>query len=119
MGYKVNGTTIQITRGDSGYFQFTPYTVSQTGERTEYVCQPGDSIRWAMKKKLSDSYQILLEKQVDTATFQMKLNPEDTEGMDFGTYYYDVQLTTAGGDVDTYIPETGKVAEFIIEKEVD
>ena len=56
---------------------------------------------------------------MDTATFQMKLNPEDTEGMDFGTYYYDVQLTTAGGDVDTYIPETGKVAEFIIEKEVD
>ena len=24
MWYKVSGTTIQITRGDSGYFQFTP-----------------------------------------------------------------------------------------------
>lgn len=119
MGYKVNGTTIQITRGDSGYFQFTPYTVSPTGERTEYVAQEGDSIRFAMKKKLSDSYEVLLTKEVDTTSFQMKLNPEDTEGLAFGTYYYDVQLTTAGGDIDTYIPETGKVAEFIIEKEVD
>lgn len=119
MGYKVSGTTIQITRGDTGYFQFTPYTVDAGGTRTEYVCQPGDSIRFAMKKKLSDSYQILVTKNVDTSTFQMRLEPEDTSGLAFGTYYYDVQLTTAGGDVDTYIPETGKVAEFIIEKEVD
>lgn len=119
MGYKVNGTTIQITRGDSGYFQFTPYTVSPTGERTEYVAQEGDMIRFAMKKKLSDSYEVLLTKEVDPATFQIKLDPADTEGLAFGAYYYDVQLTTAGGDVDTYIPETGKVAEFIIEKGVD
>lgn len=119
MGYKVSGTTIQITRGDSGYFRFTPYTVDESGTRTEYVPQPGDSIRFAMKKKLSDAYQILLEKPVDTATFQMKLNPEDTADLAFGTYYYDVQLTTASGDVDTYIPDTGKMAEIIIEREVD
>ena len=42
MGYKVSGTTIQITRGGSGYFRFTPYTISPTGERTEYVAHKGD-----------------------------------------------------------------------------
>jgi len=42
MGYKVSGTTIQITRGDSGYFRFTPYTVDAGGTRTEYVPHKGD-----------------------------------------------------------------------------
>lgn len=42
MGYKVSGTTIQITRGDSGYFRFTPYTVDAGGTRTEYVAQEGE-----------------------------------------------------------------------------
>ena len=42
MGYKVSGTTIQITRGDSGYFRFTPYTVDAGGIRTEYVPHKGD-----------------------------------------------------------------------------
>ena len=42
MGYKVSGTTIQITRGDSGYFRFIPYTVDAAGTRTEYVPHKGD-----------------------------------------------------------------------------
>lgn len=42
MGYKVSGTTIQITRGDSGYFRFIPYTVDAAGTRTEYVAQEGE-----------------------------------------------------------------------------
>lgn len=42
MGYKVSGTTIQITRDDSGYFRFTPYTVDAGGTRTEYVPHKGD-----------------------------------------------------------------------------
>ena len=36
MGYKVNGTTIQITRGDSGYFAFTPYAMDENGEWSVY-----------------------------------------------------------------------------------
>lgn len=42
MGYKVSGTAIQITRGESGYFRFTPYTVDAGGTRTEYVPHKGD-----------------------------------------------------------------------------
>lgn len=42
MWYKVSGTTIQITRGDSGYFRFNPYTVDAGGTRTEYVPHKGD-----------------------------------------------------------------------------
>lgn len=119
MGFRVNGTDIHITRGDTGYFTFTPYVVDSSGERSIYQPQPGDSIRFAMKKKLSDRYAILLTKEVPTDTFTMKLEPEDTNQFKFGTYCYDVQLTTALGDVDTYIPATGETALFVIEKEVD
>ena len=119
MGYKVTGTTISITRGDTGYFKFTPYVVNDDGTKTEYEIQEGDTIRFAMKKKLSDSFEILLTKAVDPTTFRMKLDPEDTKNLDFGQYVYDVQLTTASGEVDTYIPSVGNTAVFIVEKEVD
>lgn len=119
MGYKVTGTTISITRGDTGYFKFTPYVVNDDGSKTEYEVQAGDTIRFAMKKKLSDSYEVLLVKDVDPNTFKMKLNPEDTKNLSFGQYVYDVQLTKASGEVDTYIPSVGETATFIVEKEVD
>lgn len=119
MGYKVNGTTISITRGDTGYFKFTPYVANPDGSKTEYKTQEGDTIRFAMKKKLSDSFEILLVKDVDPATFRMKLEPDDTKTLEFGQYVYDVQLTTASGEVNTYIPSVGNTAVFIVEKEVD
>lgn len=119
MGFRVNGTDIHITRGDTGYFTFTPYVVDSSGERSIYQPQPGDSIRFAMKKKLSDRYEVLLYKDVDIDTFTLKLEPEDTSQFKFGNYYYDVQLTTALGDVDTYIPAPGHEALFVLEKEVD
>ena len=119
MGYKVNGTTIQITRGDSGYFAFTPYAMDENGEWSVYQPQEGDEIIFNMKKKMADSYRILLKKKVDLETFQMKLEPNETKGLDFGEYEYEVQLTTAAGDVDTYIPAVGETALIIITKEAD
>jgi hypothetical protein len=41
-GIKYQVQPIQITRGDSGYFRFTPYTVDAGGTRTEYVPHKGD-----------------------------------------------------------------------------
>lgn len=118
MGYKVEDTTIYLTRGDTGYFTFTPYVHTDDGDQV-YEPQEGDSIRFAMKQKHGDTYEVLLTKPVDIETFQMKFEPEDTKGLAFGKYVYDVELTTASGDVDTYIPAVGEVANIIIEKEVD
>ena len=36
----------------------------------------------------------------------LHIKPEDTKAMAFGKYVYDVQLTTADGDVYTIIPPT-------------
>jgi hypothetical protein len=33
----------------------------------------------------------------------LHLEPDDTKGLGFGEYVYDVELTFANGDVDTFI----------------
>lgn len=50
MGYKVEDTTIYITRGDTGYFTFTPLVHTDGGD-VPYEPQEGDTIRFAMKQK--------------------------------------------------------------------
>ena len=42
-------------------------------------------------------------------------DPEDTIGLKFGEYKYDVQLTKPSGVVDTFIDK----ASFIVSEEVD
>ena len=45
----------------------------------------------------------LIEKDVPISTMILRLNPEDTKSLPFGDYVYDLELTTAAGDVDTFI----------------
>ena len=44
----------------------------------------------------------------------LKLEPEDTKGLKFGSYYYDVEVTLSDGRVDTVINN----APFIVLPEV-
>lgn len=96
--YCVKGTEIILTRGDT--FKATLTIQDSTG--SIYVPQQGDVIRFAVKKRYSDN-KILIAKIIDNNTLMLKLNPEDTKPLMFGTYVYDVELTYANGDVDTFI----------------
>lgn len=106
---EIKGTTITLTRGDSLKVVCQP--VNANG--TDYTSVEGDSIRFALKKNYCDS-TVLIEKNIPTDTFLLELDPTDTQNLSFGNYVYDVELTHADGDVDTYIFE----ATFIIAKEV-
>ena len=106
---KIEGTTITLTRGDTMRVICQPVNT----DGTNYVAQNGDAIRFAMKKRYSDNAP-LLEKSIPTDTFLLELDPADTKTLAFGTYVYDVELTHADGDVDTYIAE----ASFVLAKEV-
>ena len=108
MGYSVSGTTIKMTKGDTAFFYMTPYVKEPDGTRTPYTPNPGDSIRFALKKYMRDISGIdreplLCHRAIPTDTFLLELNPDDTARLDYGKYYYDVQLTDAAGHVDTYI----------------
>lgn len=95
---KITGKRIVLTRGDT--LKATVTMLRPDG--TEYTPEAGDSIRFAMKKSFSDE-TVLVEKSIPNDTLLLKLDPEDTKNLEFGSYVYDVQLTYANGDVDTFI----------------
>lgn len=110
---KVCGTTITITKGDTGII-----TVSILyDDGTPYTPQSGDIIRFAMKKHYSDA-ETLIEKNIPLETMELRLDPEDTKDLEAGPqkgkYKYDIELTRADGQIDTFIPR----ADFIILEEV-
>lgn len=104
--YTIDGTTISLIRGDSMSLQFT---LSKDDE--EYIPFAEDHIRFAMKHSellpgktgYKDTEPVLV-KDIPYDTMTLKINPEDTKSLDFGSYVYDVQITYANGDVDTFIP---------------
>ena len=108
--YEINGTSIKLTRGDSFY---CTVGMKNKDDGTDYVPQEGDVVRFALKKRYQDATPLIL-KNIPTDTLMLYLEPNDTKEMAFGSYVYDIELTKANGDVDTFIWE----AEFEITKEV-
>lgn len=106
--FEIKGNNIRLTRGDSLYVQIS---LMKDGET--YTPEEGDVIRFAMKKHYLDS-EALVTKTVPTDTMILHLEPSDTKELDFGKYVYDLEITFADGDVDTFINE----AEFTIGPEV-
>lgn len=90
--------TIQLTRGDTARL-----TVSITHEidGEEYAMQEDDTLVLSVKKTVNDAEVLLKKVLKGENTFHIE--PKDTAKMKFGHYKYDVQLTTAGGDVYTVI----------------
>lgn len=78
-----------------------------------YTPVEGDSIRFAMKQSYSSS-TVLVRKNIPTDTLTLHLEPNDTKELAFGDYVYDIQITFANGDVDTFIK-----GEFKLESEIE
>ena len=111
MSVKVNGTTIVATRGDT-IKVFVPMAYE---DGTPYVPAAGDKVRFAMKKNYDDA-EPLLEKDIPTDTLLLKIDPKDTKNLPQpSAYVYDIQLTYANGDVDTFIDK----AKIKFTEEVD
>lgn len=105
--YKIQGNKITLTRGDSFYCQLT----LKSKDGTVYVPEEGDVIRFAMGRDYGDP---IITKVIPNDTMTLSLVPADTEELSFGKYVYDIEITFADGDVDTFINE----AEFVIAPEV-
>ncbi len=108
MSIKVQGNRISLTRGDSMH---VTVSILQNGE--PYIPQEGDSIRFALKKDFDDE-EPLVYRNIPIDTLQLILLPEDTKPLEFGKYWYDVELTKADGTVDTFIgPERFNITEEV------
>ena len=111
-----DGTTIKLTRGDSMELDVG---IQINGE--DYIPVEGDSIEFALKKDKMKSDKTayvdaepLVQKTIPWETMRLQLEPNDTKDLPFGDYVYDIQITFAGGRVDTFINN----AKFVIVPEV-
>ena len=105
----VNGTTIEMTRGDS----LTVQIGINNADGTPYVPSQGDVVRFALKKDYSDKSPLII-KTVDVGDLLLKLLPSDTKQLPYGDYVYDVELTQEDGTVDTFVAK----ARFKLSEEV-
>lgn len=109
---EISGTTITLPRGDSAWLEFPMYTQeTENSEEILYTLKPGDKCYFAVKSDY-DEDEPLIRKRLDG--YYLHLLPEDTEGLDLGTYYYDVHIVYADGDRQTYI----RKAKLKLDKEV-
>lgn len=99
--------TITLTRGDSFACQF-PYFLNDSEE--PYELQEGDKVRFAVKAEWDDMAPVINKPM---SGYNLKLEPQDTKLLEFGKYWYDVEITFANGDVLTYITKK----RLILDKE--
>ena len=104
----IDDNVISLTRGDSAAVLVE--LVDTEGYR--YIPDESDRIRFAMSKNYGDEEPLII-KEVDHESMQVYINPEDTKGLDFGSYVYDVEVTDGSGHVVTVL-----MSKFKITKEV-
>lgn len=110
MSVVINGTTIRMTRGDT----LKAVIGIKNPDGSDYTPIEGDSIRFAVKEYYSQRSPIIV-KTIPTDTMLLWLEPEDTKTLRMPQkYVYDIELTHANGDVDTFISR----AELNITEEV-
>ena len=102
----IKNNKIKMTRGDT--LRAEVAITTPAGE--PYEPQEGDSVRFALKHTTMTADQTeytdpepLLIKSIPTDTLVLHLEPDDTSGLGFGTYVYDIELTHDDGAVDTFI----------------
>lgn len=101
--------TIRLTRGDTARLSVP---IKNSVNDDEYTMESDDILYFTVKKSAKDSEPLF--QKVATGSNAFRIDPEDTEAFSFGKYRYDVQLTTASGDVYTVIePSTFEVMEEI------
>lgn len=119
--FKVEGTTITLTRGDT--FNAT-ITMKLASNNQTYTPQTGDVIKFYMRRDAMDLQRTrwmpyvsvpIITKTIPNDTLILHLDPDDTKSLPFGDYAYDIEITFANGDVDTFI----NMADFILAPEVD
>lgn len=98
---------ISITRGDSAIFALT----IKKADGEPYEITEGDTVIFTVKMSTFDTKIITQKTVVDGV---VRLHPEDTKDLEYGTYYYDVELTQSDGFVSTVISPH----KFIVEQEV-
>lgn len=101
-----DSNVITLTRGDTCAFDVE----IKTDSGATYIPQEGDVVTFTVKKDTKTA-DIIIQKTGSTIV----LNPADTRSLKYGSYLYDVTLTTVSEAVYTIITPT----EFVLAEEVN
>lgn len=97
--FKIYGTTIILTRGDTFVTEVTIYD----DDGDVYTPLSSEPVTFTMRKDYESP--VLIQKEIPHETMILKLDPADTAGLDVGRYVFDIDIVLAGGTKDTFIPE--------------
>lgn len=102
----LSGTNISMTRGDT-----ETLTV-----RCSVPFEDGDTVYMTARESVEApvAFQKIVRDFGDEGDAVIVIDHEDTEGMDFGDYLYDVQVTRDSGTVTTLV----KPSKFTLTEEI-
>ena len=103
---KIKGTNISMTRGDSESITVTCSEPFDTGDTVTLTVRESVDSDVALQKVVT-SFGARGEAVI-------AIEPEDTDGLDFGDYVYDIQLRRSNGAVTTLVTP----ARFTLTEEV-
>lgn len=93
---------LSMRRGDTKVYKF-----QRTGPDGKVIREKAAKIFFTVKRTNLPN-EFLLQKTLDNmqfdaedGTYRLTIDPEDTEGLPFGTYKYDLQVTSDSGAVTT------------------
>ena len=119
--WKNIGNDFYLTRGDTAPMPFT--LTSKSDNKVRYIPEAGtDALVFTVKKTTNDKTAIITKSlAAGDITFDNARNgtinilPADTASLDYGIYYYDLQLTTpdAAGVQTVITPSIFKVCEEV------
>ena len=101
----MNYTNLFMVRGDSFGFDLEVVGVNTDLDEAYFSCREDvetEEIQYIFQKTIGDGITKVKSTE-DSIIYHFELDPEDTEDVDIGNYYYDVEVNTADGRVDTII----------------
>ena len=98
---KIKNRKIYLTRGDTAYIELK-LRAKRDGEELEF--QEGDKIYFSVKEDVG-AEDYLFQRVVNPGEV-IVIEPSDTKQLDYGIYLYDIQVSTAMGEVFTVVEPT-------------
>lgn len=100
---RIQGTNIYLTRGDTAYF--TLIVVDQDDQPIEIT--GGDKVVFTVKTSVYTKNVIFqipgTPSPGEENKVEFEVKPAHTQELDYGRYFYDIQLTRENGDVFTIV----------------
>lgn len=108
--FNINENEIYLSRGDSAVIGVD--IVDEEGD--PYVIRQGEVVKFSLKKT-TDQCRVIFDKtfELDNEEYVITLEQDDTIGLSFGDYAYDVTLITEDGVYTIIEPHLFKVMEVV------